>query len=182
LSVQVHFPQIGFPLLVCGQIFDSGDALELVGQIVVPAGQLEADNFLLIDAAFETLGRVEGNDLAGIDDANPVGELVRFLHIVGRQQDGVTLLLKLGDQLPDPARSLWIEPQRRLIQKENRGASEERLGDGDPLAHAGRIFFHKLIGAFLELHAIDQFLDPLFSDCLGDVIQSGEILKILTSG
>ena len=65
----------------------------------MPAGHFQADDFLLIDAAFKSFGRIEGDDLAGVDDADPVRELVGLFHIVRGQQDGVSLLLELGDQL-----------------------------------------------------------------------------------
>jgi hypothetical protein len=54
------------------QMLDTGNALELLSQIVMPAGQLQADDFLLIDAMFEAFGCIEGDDFAGIDNADSV--------------------------------------------------------------------------------------------------------------
>ncbi len=89
--------------------------------------------------------------------------------------------LSCGDQFPQTAGCLRIQTERRLIQKEDGRAGQQCLGDGDALAHPGRIFFDEFIGAVLDLHALDQFIDAFLRHRWWDVIQRREIFQVFTA-
>src|SRR5215207_1422090 len=118
-------------------MFNPGYALELVCQIIMPACQFETNDFLLVDAALKRFGRIERDDLACVDNADPVGELVGLFHIVSGEQDGMPLLLKFRDELSNTAGSLRVQPECWLIQKEDGWTRKQSLGNRDPLAHTG---------------------------------------------
>ena len=52
LCMHVYFPQVCFALLVRRKIFNPCYTFESVCQLIMPASELQADNFLLVDAAF----------------------------------------------------------------------------------------------------------------------------------
>jgi hypothetical protein len=55
---------------------------------------------------------------------------------VRRQQNRLPRLLKVGDRLTELASTDWIEPDRRLVQKQHRRVVQQAARDVQPLPHA----------------------------------------------
>src|SRR6266566_6318017 len=65
------------------------------------------------DLGFELVGRSLGDDVAVVDDPDPVGENVRLLEVLSRQKDGdLVLPREPGDLLPERGSALDVEPGR----------------------------------------------------------------------
>src|SRR6185436_15332111 len=62
-----------------------------------PGGEL--DDVLGADRENQLAWRAEGDDLPVIHDRNPIAQLLRFVHVVRRQQDRATFALELGDEI-----------------------------------------------------------------------------------
>ena len=75
------------------------------------------------------LGRgSRGDQMAVIDDGDPVGEAFRLLHVVGGQDDAGPRVAQASDQAPGGVPGLGVEAGRRLVE-------EHQLGTPD---HGGR--------------------------------------------
>ena len=64
--------------------FQPGD--DRLGLRRPPVGELDLDGFAA-KTLFQLLGRSLDDHSAAADDREPVGQLVGFFHVVGRQQD-----------------------------------------------------------------------------------------------
>ena len=109
----------------------------------------------------QRLGRVEGQDLAVVDDADPVAAL-DLLDVVGGHQHGD---LPLGAQPaeigPDALAGLGVEPDRRLVEQQDLGIVDQRPGDLEPALHARGQRPHRLVGPVGQLDQRQHFLDAL---------------------
>ncbi len=82
-----------------------------------------------------------------VDNADPVAELVGFLHVVSGEEDGASLTADLNDHLAQVAGRLGVQTGRRFVEDEHRGLGEQRLGKAYPLAHTRRVPLDQLVGA-----------------------------------
>src|SRR5262245_9181383 len=120
------------------------ELVERLGERRVETLDLKLHDVELLDRLLQAGRRVQRNDLAQVDDAHAVAELVGLFHVVCRQQDRSPLLLDLGDQLAQVAGRLRVEADRRLVQQQHRRVGQQRLSDRDPLFHAGRVALDRL--------------------------------------
>ena len=73
----------------------------------------------LADLGLQLRGRALGDDLAVVDDPDPVGEDVRLLEVLRRQEDGDALVPREApDLLPQRRAALRVEPRGRLVEEE----------------------------------------------------------------
>src|SRR5204863_1809392 len=96
-----------------------------------------------------------------VDDRQPLAELVRLGHVMGRQQDGATRHgpLPAEDELADGASGRYVEPQRRLVEEEDPRVVEEAAGEVHLLPLAGRQRPDPLRRLLLETDRLDEVLD-----------------------
>ena len=55
-----------------------------------------------------------------VHDRHPVAELVRLFHVVGGEQDGLSLAVELAEQLPQGEPALGVEPRGGLVHEQHR--------------------------------------------------------------
>src|SRR5262245_51336185 len=73
---------------------------------------------LLARPLLQLLGSPESDDLAVINDRDARCGAIGFLHVMRGEKDGDALLLvQLPDVRPELVAALWIQAQRRLIEK-----------------------------------------------------------------
>ena len=84
------------------------------GNAAVQPVQLDPEHALALDALLQLVGCSEGQDAAVVDDRDPIAELVRLLHVVGREENRPTRHggFPGDDELPHrpcggPARLIW---------------------------------------------------------------------------
>ena len=56
-----------------------------------------------------------------VDDRHPVTELIRLLHVVGREQDRLPVGMELAHDVPQGQPALRVEPGRRLVEEQHLG-------------------------------------------------------------
>ena len=79
------------------------------------------------------------DDLAGIHDADAVGDLDRHADVVGDEDHAeVELALQLADQEQDLDLHGGIERRGRLVGQQEAGIARQRQRDHGALAHAAR--------------------------------------------
>jgi hypothetical protein len=78
------------------------------------------------------------DDLAVVDDPDLVGEDLRLLEVVGREEHRAAVALQAPDHLPDRPTGLGVESGRRLVQETDLGVVGEREGEAQLLLLAAR--------------------------------------------
>ena len=89
-------------------------------------------------AIAERARRALGDDLAGGDHGDPVGEPLGLLHVVGRQEDRLAELAQPVDDLPRGAARGGVEAGRRLVEEDQLGVADQRERDVEAAALPAR--------------------------------------------
>ena len=82
------------------------------------SGNGKLDDMLTTEGRDQLLRSSRCNDLSMIHDPNTVAQSLRFLHIVGGQDDGSPRLLQAVHEVPQMTPCLGIEPGCGFIEKE----------------------------------------------------------------
>ena len=97
--------------------------------------------------AIRFLRRVQGNDLAVVDDRHPVAEPLGFFHVVGGVEDGHARSWLSRSTLS----KMWLRlcgstPTVGSSRKRMRGPVEQSGGQVDAPLHTARVGLHRVIG------------------------------------
>ena len=112
------------------------------GERLQVAGRVDSQLGVVPGAGLEALGGVEREQLAVVDDGDPIAELVGLFHVVRREHDGLALRVELAHDVPQREAALRVEARGRLVEEEHIGIVEDRPGDHQPLGHAARQLGH----------------------------------------
>ena len=69
--------------------------------------------------ALELLRRAEREQLAVVDDREPVAELVGLFHVVRGEEDGLAVAVQLAEDLPQRDATLRVEAGGRLVEEQD---------------------------------------------------------------
>ena len=112
-------------------------------------------------SAFSSAGVPSATILPVVDDPDPVGEDVRLLQVLRREEDGDAILApQAGDLLPERRPALRVEAGRRLVEEEDPRAVDEREREVEPALHPARVAGHLPVGRVLEPDALEQVVGP----------------------
>jgi hypothetical protein len=114
-----------------------------------------------------------------VHDRDPVAELIRLFHVVGREEHRSALLAQLHDALAEVARRLGVEADRRLVEEEQRGSGEERPREHQTLAHPGAELLDVVVGAVGEVDDLEDLVDPPTRVAGRHVVERREVLEVL---
>ena len=109
--------------------------------------------------AAEVGGGVDGQHPPGGDDADPVGELLGLVEVVGREQDGRAAVGEGADELPEVAAGLRVEAGRGLVEEEQLGVADDAEGDVEATALAAAELADPVVGLVLEGDGGDDLVD-----------------------
>ncbi len=93
----------------------------------------ESDPLLVVGPGDQTGRCVQSDQLARVDQGDPVGEALRLLHEMGDEDDGHAAVALLLDQGPGVTPSLRVETRCELVEDGDLGIADEGEGDGQPL-------------------------------------------------
>ena len=100
------------------------------------------------------------DDPATGDDDEPVGGRLHLVQEVRGEQHGSAASGEVGEQLAHPPHSFGVEAVRRLVEDEDLGVAEQRMGDAEALTHAERVIPDPLLGgARVEPDEREHLLD-----------------------
>ena len=85
---------------------------------------------------FSSARGVVHQDFAVIHDGDTLAEAVGFVHVVGGEQDGESLLVQGADALPQEEARLRIQVVGGFVEEQDVGRMHERAGDHEALRHA----------------------------------------------
>ena len=98
-------------------------------------------------------------DPAVLDDRDAVGELLRLVEIVRRQQDRLAELAQLAHRLPCAAARLGIEAGRRLVEEDQLGIADQREREVQPAQLPAGELAAALVGLLLQAGEREHLLD-----------------------
>ena len=105
---------------------DTADAGEIARHV---AEALEADRRRV--ARRDLRGRARADDQAGVHDLQPVGQRLRLLEVVRRDQHARAAVAKVGHEPPDLAPALGVEAGRGLVEDHQLRAAHQRAREID---------------------------------------------------
>src|SRR3989442_4289591 len=128
------------------------------------------------------------HDLAVVHDRHVVGELLRFVEVMRREQDRPALALEIADQRPEFPPGAGVEARRRLIEEQEvRLADEGHRNPEATLLAAGQVQ-GKGVSAVREPDRLDDARDRLLAHVVVEEVrpigdgfpgsQAGERLKV----
>src|SRR6266567_6687640 len=80
--------------------------------------QAAVDGRLGAQAANQTGGGIQGDNVSTVHDSNAVAQGLRLVHVMGGQDDRLALLAQPQNDIPQRAAALWIERGSWLVQDE----------------------------------------------------------------
>ena len=78
-------------------------------------------------------------DPSAADDHHPVGDGLDLGQQVGGEQHGAAAVGEVAQQAPHPAHAFRIEAVGGLVEDQDLGVAEQRVGEAEALAHAERV-------------------------------------------
>ncbi len=124
--------------------------------------EIELVDALRADRALQRGGRVLNQNLAVVDDGDPVAELVGLLHVMRGQDDRDSLVAQAANGLPHGDAALRIEAGAGLVEKEHLGTVGDGAGDLNALRKAAGELCGIGSGAFGEVELGEELVGPLF--------------------
>ena len=117
-----------------------------------------------------------------VDDRDPIGEAIRLVQVLSRQQHGRALGDAGLDHLPEAEPAARVEPGGRLVEEEHRRARDERRREIQAAAHAAGVGAHQAIAGLVEVEAVEQLACPLLSGIAAQVVEPADHLEVLEPG
>ena len=110
-------------------------------------------------AADEVGGRPASDDDTVAQDREPVGEMLRLFHVVGREHHRLAEIAKTTDHVPRVAARLGIETRRRFVEEEEIGIADEPERHVDPALLSSRQRAEALRAVLAQPDERDRLVD-----------------------
>ena len=112
-------------------------------------------------AALELVGGAFDDEATVVDDREPVGEMVRLVEVVRREQDRQLFdRSQAGDLVPHLRSGLGVEAGRGLVEEEHGWPGDQAHGDVELAQHAAAVGLGEAVGRVRELEAVQQLGGP----------------------
>src|SRR3989454_4295139 len=158
---------------------DKGEGAERVEGWVVH----REDDRITTERILQLLGGAERDDLPVVDDADPVAEAVRLLHVVRREDEGrLHLPAEAFDVVPDVLPRLGVESEGRLVEEDDWGVVQQPARNLESALHPSGEGLDEGILPVLEVDEGEELLNPLHADQLRHPIQPCVQLEVLSGG
>src|SRR5580704_15560560 len=137
---------------------------------------------VLADGRLQRLRRIDRDDLAVVDDGDPVAVL-RLVHVVRGEEDRDVLApLQLVDVLPDRDPGLRVQAHGGLVQEQHPRRVQQAAGDLQPALHPTRVGGHHAAAALPEPDHLQHLAHPRPERRLGHAVQVGVEAQVLLPG
>src|ERR1035437_1039701 len=103
----------------CSRVNSCNAFLEEAGQAVEVSIRADHHDGVGSHRSLQIVWRIQDEDPAVVHDPDAVAQLIRFVHVVGGQEDGFTVVMELPEYLPQGDATLRVEARRRLVKEEN---------------------------------------------------------------
>lgn len=103
--------------------------------------------------------RTATDNPASMHDRQPVGQLLRFLQVVGGQQHGRSPVQQFAHEVPRATSALGIEPCGRFVEEEHFRSAENRQREVEPASFATGELADGDARAMCEVDELESLLD-----------------------
>ena len=101
---------------------------------------------------------------------------------VRREQDReVALLHEPAEHREQLLHARRVDGDRRLVEDQDGGLLDQRVGDAEALAHAAGVRLGLAVGGVLEADLVEQLVDPGLRDGPGDAVELGGVAQVLAA-
>src|SRR5213592_1769207 len=145
-------------------------------------GEREERRFERIGAGLllQLRGRTGGDDAPVVDHCDAIGHPVGFVHVVRREEYSHALrLIEVPHVGPHLIAALWIEAERRLVQKQHLRGVQQPTGDFQAALHATGERLYQVIAPVPQLEHAEQSLAPLPSGTTRYMVQDAMDIHVL---
>src|SRR5207253_6422026 len=102
-------------------------------------------------------------DVAAVDDRDPIAQALRFAHNMSREDDRLAICAQFADRFLNVESVEDIEADRRFIENKNGWIMRHGPGDRYLLLHARRQFLDACVSIFLQTKTMDQIFDTFWN-------------------
>ena len=118
----------------------------------------------------------------GVDDRQPLAELVRLLEVLRGQEDRRPRLVDAADLLPDGQPGGGVESGGGLVEEEHLRPVHERAGEVQPPLHPAGVGLGAPVGGVGQPDQLEQLVGPVAPRRAMDPVQPALELEQLASG
>src|SRR5581483_8854437 len=151
--------------------------LQRVDQLSPRRLGFELDAIAALQTLGEVLGSILGRDLPVADDHHPPAGHADLGQDVRGQDDGV-LAAQAFDELSGLIDLLGVETDGWLVQDDDVGIVDQRLGDAHPLLVALRELAYELAAHVFDLTGVQSVLEPLADAARRQPLEPGDELEV----
>ena len=101
--------------------------------------------------------------LALVQNRDPIADVLHVGQQVAAHHDRLALVLELQDQVLHLAGADRVEAAGRLVEQDQLGIVDQRLGQADAAGHALGVFLELPLAGPVEADHLDQAVDPLLA-------------------
>ncbi len=93
-----------------------------------------------------------------VHDRHAIAQRIGLLHVVGGQQDRLTLAIELSEDPPQREATLRIETRGGLVEEQHRRPVKDRPRHHQPLCHPAGERVHGRLAPFRQLELLQQLV------------------------
>ena len=117
-----------------------------------------------------------------VHDRHPLTELVRFLHVVSREEDRLALLMESPKDLPKRQTPLRIDPRGWLVQEKHLWPVDQRPPYEQTLLHATRKLVDEVACAVLQADQVEDAVGFVAGHAAAQPEVSAVVVQVLPAG
>lgn len=120
------------------------------------------------------------DDLAMIDNHDPVASLLGFVQMMGCKQDGCPQTVQFIEHIEDPLTALGIDTDGGFIEQQKSGLVHHSASDVDASFHPPGKFRRQIAGSILESDPVQGPVDAIVEFAPPQAVQSSKAFEVFT--
>jgi hypothetical protein len=134
------------------------------------------------DEPLELVRGALGDQPPVVEDRDPVGEFVRFLQVLRREEDRDATSDEAADDLPHGASAARVEAGGRLVEEDDARVTDQAHREVEPTPHAAGVGAGRLVGCLDQIESLEQVACAPAAFEAAQVVQVGHQDQVLLTG
>jgi hypothetical protein len=139
----------------------------------------EAQQVVLGEERAEFGQSAGGDDVAVIDDGQPLAQSLGLFHVVGGVEDAGAGLRLRAHQVEQAHAALRIDADRGLVEQQHFGPMHDAAGEIEAPPHAAAELLDGLAGAVGQAGEGEHFLNALAEQGIAQALRAAPIVQVL---